>query len=79
MAIDRALEKRSRKDQVDALEALAERLLAKCDEADITALKELGDRIEGKPAQAIVGEEGGAPLTFKGIVEFVAKNANEHP
>jgi len=53
MALERALEKRSRVAQVEALDLLAEKLLAKCDEADLGALKELGDRLEGKPAQSL--------------------------
>ena len=52
MAIERALEKRSRVAQVEALDDLAEKLLAKCDEGDLTALKELGDRLDGKPTQS---------------------------
>lgn len=58
-AIERALAKRSRVDQVEALDDLAEALLAKCAEGDMTALKELGDRMDGKPAQAITGDGGG--------------------
>ena len=50
-AINRALEKRSRAEGIEALDALAENLLAMCDEKDLGALKELGDRIDGKAAQ----------------------------
>ena len=53
LAIEKALEKRSKRDQVEALEDLAEKLLAKCAEGDMQALKELGDRLEGKAAQGI--------------------------
>lgn len=56
MAIERALDKRGASDRRQALDELAEKLLAKCDEGDMGALKELGDRLDGKPAQAIVGE-----------------------
>ena len=55
-AIERALEKRSRIDQKAALDDLAEKLLEKCAEGDLQALKELGDRLEGKPAQSVVGD-----------------------
>ena len=62
-AIERALKKRSRVDAKEALDALAEKLLAKCDSGDITALKELGDRLEGKPAQGIlIGEDKDNPF-----------------
>lgn len=45
---------------MEALDDLAEKLLTKVDEGDVSAIKELGDRIEGKVPQAIVGpgEEG---------------------
>lgn len=55
-AINRALENRSsRKDRKDSLDALAEVLLKKAEEGEGWALKELGDRMDGKPAQAIIG------------------------
>ncbi len=59
-AIRRAIERRSKMRKVDALDELAEHLLAKCDERDMMALKELGDRLEGKPVALIagMGEEG---------------------
>lgn len=69
-AIDRALAQRSKVDKVNALDALAEKLLRLCDEGDMTALKELGDRLDGKPVQAITGA-GGGPLTVE-IVRFAA-------
>lgn len=64
-AIQRALEKRSRLEQKDAIDALAEKLLGLCDEGDLGALKELGDRLEGKPSQMIgIGQDpDAAPVT----------------
>lgn len=62
-AISRALELRSRRDQIEALDELAEVLLSKAADGDMAALKELGDRLDGKPAQAIVGGgEGSEPI-----------------
>ena len=52
-AIQRALAKRSKGDMVKTLDKLAEKLLINCDDGDMQALKELGDRLDGKPAQAI--------------------------
>lgn len=63
-AIMRALEKRAGSDKVKALDDLAEKLLSKCDESDMTALKELGDRLDGKPAQSIGGDPEGAPVAM---------------
>lgn len=71
-AIERALANRSRIDQKDALDALAEKLLAKCDEADLGALRELGDRLEGKPGQAIdLGSDPDRPMIHKVVREIV--------
>jgi hypothetical protein len=44
------------------LELLAETLIDKCHEGDIQALREFGDRIEGKPAQIVTGDPEGAPV-----------------
>lgn len=58
-AIERALEKRF-KERGAALDDLAEKLLGLCEEGDLNALKELGDRLEGKAHQsvAVSGDEG---------------------
>lgn len=58
-AIDRALAKRSKAAGIEALDDLAEKLLANAEAGDMSALKELGDRLDGKPAQAITGADGG--------------------
>ena len=60
LAIDAALAKRCKGDGVKALEALAEKLLEQAEAGDVSALKELGDRMEGKPAQQVImtGENG---------------------
>ena len=59
-AIDRALESRSKRDGVQALDALAEKLLTLAGAGDLSALKELGDRIDGKAKQQteITGADG---------------------
>jgi hypothetical protein len=41
------------------LRALADKLIDRALEGDVTALKEVGDRVDGKPAQAITGADGG--------------------
>ena len=71
-AIERALANRSRLDQKDALDSLAEKLLAKCDEADLRALKELGNRLEGKPGQAIdLGSDPERPVIARLVRQIV--------
>lgn len=45
------------------LRALAEKLIAKAEEGDIAALKEIGDRVDGKAPQAITGDpDNEAPI-----------------
>ena len=62
-AIERALQKRSRLEQKEILDELADQLITLGLSGDLPALKEIGDRLEGKPAQAVVGTgEGGAIL-----------------
>jgi hypothetical protein len=70
-AIMRALDKRSGADKVKALDELAEKLLAKCDDSDMAALKELGDRLDGKPAQAIGGSDDLPPIAQNLTVHLV--------
>lgn len=68
-AIMRALRNRSKTDALEALDELAEKLLEKVAEGDLPALKEFGDRLDGKPAQAITGPEGG-PVDIR-VIECV--------
>lgn len=58
-AIEQALEKRSVVAQRDALEELADVLIAEAQKGEQWAIKELGDRLDGRPAQAITGDGGG--------------------
>lgn len=72
-AIERALDRRSqsRADGIKEIDAVAEKLVEAAFGGDIAALKELGDRLEGKPAQAIVGEEGAPPVKMEGVIKLV--------
>lgn len=66
-AIERALEIRSksRTDGKKEIDALADKLLDLVSAGDLPALKEFGDRMDGKPAQEISGPDGGAvPVKF---------------
>jgi hypothetical protein len=51
-AIERALERRG-SERGKAIDEIADKLLSLCMDGDLGALKQLGDRLEGKPAQAI--------------------------
>lgn len=52
-----------------SLRAVARALLDKAAEGDVQAIKEVGDRLDGKPAQAIIGgdEDDPAIQTFTKI------------
>jgi hypothetical protein len=53
-AILRALDRRKPADErIKAIDELADKLLDECYSGDLAALQELGNRLEGKPAQAI--------------------------
>lgn len=72
LAIEKALEKRG-PDMVQALTLVADQLVQKATEGDISALRELGDRIDGKPAQAVnLGDHEGNALTIK-LVQYSDK------
>ena len=71
-AVDRALEKRSRRDQIEALDAIAELYVDQCLSGDMLTIKDLADRMDGKPKQAIVGgDEGDSPVRVSAVVEYV--------
>jgi hypothetical protein len=63
-AILRALDKRGAGDRVQALDELAGKLLDLVATGDLAALKEFGDRMDGKPAQAVTvaGDDEGGPI-----------------
>jgi hypothetical protein len=50
-AINKALERRSRVSGMQEIERLADKLLELADQGELQALKELGDRLEGKSMQ----------------------------
>ena len=68
-AILRALEKRSRADQVVALDQIAEAMLAKAESGDLPAIKELGDRLDGKAVQAMDVTHRGNLADLLGSIE----------
>jgi hypothetical protein len=74
-AILRALDKRGAGDRVKALDELAGKLLELVATGDLAALKEFGDRLDGKPAQTIGGDPEGAPIQVS-TVERVLIRAN---
>jgi hypothetical protein len=76
-AIERALKKRSLTSRVEALDELAEKLLQACDKGDVPALKELGDRLEGKPIQQIEASgPNGGPIQVQKIEVLIVDPAS---
>lgn len=64
-------------DDGQRLRAIAEALLTKAAEGDVAAIKELGDRIDGKPAQMIgVGQDPDAgPVQITRVERVIVGNA----
>ena len=75
-AIDTALDDRCKSDGQKALVKLAEVMLLAAEKSEGWALKELGDRLDGKPAQSIGihGEEDKPPVT---IIERLIVHATD--
>jgi hypothetical protein len=61
-ALQRALEAHKPIEQRQKLDALAVAVIEKAMSGDVQAIKEIGDRLDGKPRQQteIMGENGGA-------------------
>jgi hypothetical protein len=71
-AIMRALERRKPADErKQAIDELADKLLDLVSSGDLAALKEFGDRLDGKPAQAIVGDDDAPPIRTVTRIELV--------
>ena len=68
-AINRALEKQSRVEGIEALDKLAEEFVATVRQmaktGDITGFREFGDRMDGKSTQIVAGDPGGAPIVHR--------------
>jgi len=78
-AILRALETRdkSRLDGKKELDALAEKLLDLVASGDLPALRELGDRLDGKPAQVVIGDRDEDPVQVEGRIRLVKPEGGE--
>lgn len=64
-AIDKALENRCKSDGQAALVKLAEVMLNAAENGEQWAIKELGDRMDGRPAQTTVLEGGDKPVQLE--------------
>ena len=79
-ALSRALEIHKPSDQRVKLDALACSLVEKAMSGDTNALKEIGDRLDGKPKQQIeaTGLDGGA-IEISRIERVITDPANRNP
>ena len=72
LALRAALEKRGT-DKVQALHAVADKLIETALDGNIHAIREVADRLDGKPAQAVnLGDHEGNALTIK-LVQYSDK------
>jgi len=72
-AIERAV-KRASSQGMEAIDELADALIKEAKSGDIPALKEIGDRLDGKVPQAIVGDDD-HPAVLIEIVDPILKRA----
>lgn len=71
-AIKRALARKSNESVDKGLEEVATKLVDAAYLGEPWAIKEIGDRLEGKPAQAIIGgSEDDPPIQAKVTVEYI--------
>lgn len=80
-AIKRAVARRANGTIDSGLDELADKLIALVATGDLPALKELGDRLDGKPHQSVAldGDGEGGPLNIIQRVERVIVRANPEP
>jgi ribosomal protein L17 len=61
----------------EKLRRIADKLLAMAEDGDIQAMKEVGDRLDGKPAQSVaVGNEEGETFKVEKIVREIVRTHN---
>ena len=73
-AIQRAMESRSKLDQKACIDELAGKLLDLCMAGDLSALVELGNRLEGKPAQALtLGGDEDNPVLIQKVERVIVR------
>lgn len=78
-AIKRAVARKFNGDLNHGLDQLAEKLIDAVAEGDLPALKEFGDRMDGKPAQAIIGGDEDDPAVTLRVIERRIVRANAEP
>jgi hypothetical protein len=73
------LEERGGSDAVVGLEKACRALLDKAEDGDVQAFREVADRIDGKPAQALtVGNEDDKPFVVEKIVREIVRSPDSN-
>jgi hypothetical protein len=75
-AIRRAVARKHNGDLNHGLDTLAEKLIDAVANGDLHAIKEFGDRLDGKPAQALIGGDENDPAIKIQQIERVVRHAN---
>jgi hypothetical protein len=75
-AIIRAIKRREETDP-QALEKLADKLIAQVELGDVGAIKEFGDRVDGRVAQAIIGDDSEDPVSVRNIITGVPRASDD--
>lgn len=55
------------------LRGIARKMLELAEAGDMQAIKEIGDRLDGKPAQAIVGDDEHDPIKIETIRRIIVR------
>jgi hypothetical protein len=55
----------------EALDKIAERVVSLALLGDKDSWQEIGNRLDGKPAQVIIGDDDEPPITVRGVIELV--------
>ena len=70
-AIRRVLAQRNGGDMDKGLNGLAHKLVREAMNGEQWAIKEIGERLDGKAKQAIVGDDDGPPIKLEGRINLV--------
>lgn len=75
-AIRRAIARKAAGNLNNGLDNLADKLVSAADSGEQWAILEIGNRLDGKPAQAVMlGSDAENPVTFNHTVEFIGSSA----
>lgn len=75
-AIRRAVLRQAKGEKTKRLEQLADSLVRAGIAGDVSALREVGDRIDGRPAQTIVGDADADPVQIERIERVIVGSSD---